>query len=230
MESHDIQTISEILTKLSGRNHFLQVTVGGGNEAQVQGDFPRRTQGANGPLLNGPQQLDLHHHRQITDLIQKNSAPIGRRKESFATLYGTGISPLFGTEELTLHQPLGNGAAVDGHEGLVVTGSRGMNGACGQFLARTGLTGDVYRRITPRYAADIVAQALHDRRIADQSLGAAQTRWGQAAEINGLGYQSPQTRQLDGLGHVIEGPRLHRFDGTFGGRIGRNHGDRHLWI
>ena len=71
-------------------------------------------------LLQHTQQLVLHRHRYVADLIQQQGAPIGRLKQSLVILDRSGKRAPFVPEELARQQRLREAGAVYGNEGFVL--------------------------------------------------------------------------------------------------------------
>ncbi len=114
---------------------LFQLLVGGGDDPHVQRDIDLAANPANLLFLNGPQQLGLHGHVHFADLIQKDRTTVGRLEHTQLTDIGTGETPLFMPEQLTLDQGVRYGGAVDGHERFVAALAPFMDGTCHQLLA-----------------------------------------------------------------------------------------------
>ena len=70
-DGEDVQAIEQILTEAARLDHLLQILVGGGNDAHVGVLGLVAAHPLEGPLLQNPQQLDLHRQRHVADLVEK---------------------------------------------------------------------------------------------------------------------------------------------------------------
>src|SRR5690606_28036416 len=103
------------------RNHILEVPIRRCNHTQI--DFLRSTVAdpRHRFFLKRSQELHLQLRRELTDLVQEKGTAVSLLKLSTSTRDGTGERAFGVSEHLTFHEILGNGAAVDGHEGTVDT-------------------------------------------------------------------------------------------------------------
>lgn len=115
--------------------------VGGGEEADVHGDFAVGADGPDGALLEQPEECDLDVRRRFTDFVEQQGAALGCANEARAGAAGTGECAGSVPEQLALEHGVVECAAVHGDEG---TGAaRGVvDGARHQFLAHPGRSGD----------------------------------------------------------------------------------------
>ncbi len=93
-------------------------------------------------LLQHPQQLRLQYRRHFADFVEKYDSPVGRAKNAQRTSRRAGKCALFMPEELALGQRLGQGRAIDGYKRLVRAGTKLVQYAGPDFLARAGLAGN----------------------------------------------------------------------------------------
>ncbi len=118
-----------------------------GNDAHVDRDRLGRSDGPNLVLLQHAQQLHLQTHRHIADLIEQQRAAVGGLEQAFLRSSSTGEGAFFMTKEFGLEKVLRHGTAIDGDERLVAPGTRFVDGACQELLARAALAGQQYPRI-----------------------------------------------------------------------------------
>jgi len=85
-------------------------------------------------------------------------------------LVGAGEVALFVTEELRLHQRLGERSAVGADERLIPARAQGVDRARGQLLSRACRTLQQHGRIELGHLLERRAQPLHGRRRADQAV------------------------------------------------------------
>ena len=73
-------------------------------------------------------------------------------------------------EQLGLQQALGNGAAIDRHEGAIAARACGVDRFGSHLLARAALAGDEDRRLGTRDILDRIVHLQHGRRFADEAV------------------------------------------------------------
>ncbi|VTM49256.1 Uncharacterised protein [Klebsiella pneumoniae] len=83
LDGHDVESVIEILAKSARRSPLPQVAMGGGDKPHHQRQALVAADPLHLPLLNRPQQADLHHWRDIAYLIKKQRAAIRFDKASF---------------------------------------------------------------------------------------------------------------------------------------------------
>src|SRR3546814_8286876 len=82
----DIEAIIKILTKPAGLNFFLQLAVCGSDDAQVDLQRHACADRLGFAIFYNAEQLHLRIHRQFTDFVQKNCAPLGVNAPADLTL------------------------------------------------------------------------------------------------------------------------------------------------
>src|SRR4029450_14160746 len=88
------------------------------------------------------------------DLVEEEGARLRGREETHLVGDTRSERPAHVTEEARLHEPLGNGSTVDGHEWLVAPEAIEVNGPGHQLLARAALTREHRGGRTARDLAD----------------------------------------------------------------------------
>ena len=104
-----------------------------------------RALGADGidlAVLQGAEQLHLHVERQLADLVEEERAAVGLDELAGPLLGGAGEGALLVAEQDALDEVLGDGAAIDGDEGLAGAGALALDGAGDQLLADAALALD----------------------------------------------------------------------------------------
>src|SRR5262249_21405372 len=102
-----------------GLNLLLQVAVGRGNEPNVDASGPDAADAFELALLQRPQEFHLHFDRDLGDLVQKKSAAVCELEPAGLGGDRAGESAALVSEQLGLHQVLGDGGAVDPDQRLV---------------------------------------------------------------------------------------------------------------
>src|SRR6187455_3760643 len=96
---YDVETIIQIIAKLSRSHQRLEVAMGRGENPDIDLD---RLAGADPfelAFLEDAKEFRLKVERQVADLIEKQSACVGQLKSSFASRDGTGEGTLLVAEQ-----------------------------------------------------------------------------------------------------------------------------------
>ncbi len=145
-DGKDIETVEEILAKTPRTHSFGEVNMGTCDDAHVDEDRLACADAVDLAGLQDAQELDLHVVRHVADLVQEDGALVGQFELAGpAALLGACERTVHVPEEFALQQLIGNGPAVDGHEGLSPALACVMDGLGEQLLARAGLAADEHR-------------------------------------------------------------------------------------
>ena len=109
--------------------------MGGGDDAHIAAHLDVVADALEDPLLQHPQQLDLHRRAHVADFIEEQRAAFGDFEAALAGGHGTGEGALLVAEQFGFQQFGRNGAAVDGNEGPLAAWTQIMDGAGRDFLA-----------------------------------------------------------------------------------------------
>ena len=143
-------TISTTLSRWnrSRRNSALlhplpRIRSGGRHDGDVQADGVGAAQAHHLARLDDPQELRLGLHGHRVDFVEKNR-PALRRFELARLAFPPSPGECSGgvPEQLALHELPRQGAAVDGHEGLVRAVALGVDGVGDHLLAGAGFAQD----------------------------------------------------------------------------------------
>ncbi len=134
-------------------------------------------------VFDDPEQLDLQRQRHLADLVEEQRALARRDEEPLVRLHRRRERAADVAEELALEQRLGNRAAVDRHEGRVVSRAFGVHRARDQLLAGSALAGDQHVARRARGQGDLLVEradrvALADERARRPAAGARAGRAG----------------------------------------------------
>ena len=143
---YDVEPVEEILAKAPGLHFGGEVLVRGAEHAHVDRTLLRRAQRTHHALLDHAQQLALHGHRQVANLVKKQRAALRRLKVAHAVFIRTREGALAIAEEFSFEKRLRDGTAVHRHEGLLAARRDFMDGARDELLARARLALHQHRR------------------------------------------------------------------------------------
>src|SRR5439155_910997 len=163
------QAIVEVAAKLPRLDHAPEVAVGGGDDAEVDPPHAGGAERPHLPVLHDAQELRLERGREVLDLVEEERAAVGELQHAGALLYRAGERAARVPEELALGERLGDGGAVDRHEGTCGAAAEGVHGARHHLLAGAGLALDQHVGLGARGGAHQLPHLLHGRAPADQA-------------------------------------------------------------
>ena len=114
---------------------LVQVAIGGRDDAHIDLHRPLGADRIDFAFLQRAQQLDLHVEPQLADLVEEQRAAIGFLEFAQMLVGGAGEGALLVAEQDAFDQVLGDGAAIDGDEGLAGALRAALDGARDQLLA-----------------------------------------------------------------------------------------------
>ena len=134
-----IEAIVEVPAELSGFYQLLQISVGGGNDPDVDGDDFAVAQPHDFPLLQYPQQPPLEAQRDFGNFIQKDRSVMGNFEKTGLSAFGcAGKGTLCIAEKLTFQQVFRQRRAVDRHKIVFCPAAPVVDALADQFLAGSG--------------------------------------------------------------------------------------------
>ncbi len=74
MDTHNVDSVKEVLAKTLLFDFALQVSVGRRDDASIEGLLLIAPDGANRSLLKGPKELCLHASGHLADLVEQQPA------------------------------------------------------------------------------------------------------------------------------------------------------------
>ena len=107
----------EILTECALAHSGLEIGVGRADDPRVHRLRGRGAQAPHGVLLENLEQLGLSRLRQKPDLVQEDGAAVGGLEKARLGVARIREGAAFEAEQLGLEEGLGDGRAVDVHEG-----------------------------------------------------------------------------------------------------------------
>src|SRR4030095_3620207 len=218
-----VEPIEEVFSELPVFHAHLERAVRRGDDPQVDLDVTSPAHPPEDPLLEDAEELRLAVERHLADLVEEQGAPVGQLHQALLRRLGVGERALLVAEQLALEQGLGDGRAVDFHEGRVPSRALVVEAPGDELLAGAALTVDQdRRRLAPRELADQLAQATRALRVADELIDAV-FLFLKAVEALDLStgadlFQGTRDRQLElvemleRLLEIVSSAGLHRLD------------------
>src|ERR1700685_281162 len=134
----DIQPIIEVVAETPSLELNREFPIRGRDDSHI--DFTRRivADAFVLALLKHAQEFWLHFERQVSDLIEKDRAPVSELKSPRPVAQSAGEGTSYVTEELALEHVAGDGAAIPFDEWLIRAGAPMMDLSSHKLLASSG--------------------------------------------------------------------------------------------
>src|SRR5690606_4037117 len=155
------QAIKQILTERAIGHTFLQIGIGGGENADVDGNFLTPANALDPLVLQEAKQLHLKQERNLANFIKEKGTSLSTFDTTLALGMSAGEGAFLMPEEFTLDQRLRDRGAINGDEGPVPAGAAFVNRTRGHLLARPALSQDQYRGLGCGDLPDILKDRLH---------------------------------------------------------------------
>ena len=165
-QAENVEPEVKIAAKTALRHCLLQVAIGSGQNAYIDGNSLGAAHRADLAFLNGAQQLRLQIDRQLANLIQKHCSAFCNRQQAITRLHRPGKRAFHVPKQLAFNKRRNQRATVHRDEGLGVKWPREMNCPRHHFLTGSALSQDQHRMIAVRRLGDDAIKLLHLRRAA----------------------------------------------------------------
>ena len=113
VNGHDVEAEEEVLAEFLALDAFLEVAVGGGDDADIHLDGAVAADAFELALLEDAQQLGLDLRRNLADFVQQDGPAVGQFEAAFAFGQRAGERALFVAEEFAFDEVLRDGGAID---------------------------------------------------------------------------------------------------------------------
>jgi hypothetical protein len=238
LEADHVEAVEQILTEEPFGDEIIEVAVGGRDHPDVHVDGAVLSERGDLLLLEGAEQLRLEAEGHLSDLVEEEGAAVGRLKATHALLRRARVGATAVTEELALHEGLGDGGTVHRDEGARSASARAVDGPRDQLLAGPGLAmdedgavarGDALEHREHREERGRLAQHLGGVAVAPRARarGLGDRRVGVDAR-DGLGPHHAGDGRIEGvhregLEQVVVHPEAHRRDGRVDRGLASHH-------
>ncbi len=159
----------QVLAKLARLDHVVQPAMRGADKAHIDCERIVLAHPTNLAAFEHAEQLGLHRLGQLADLVQKHRPAVGHFEQPDAMLVGPRETSFAMAEQLAFDEVLRQRPAIDRHERLIGPQALLVEGSGDEFLAGPGFAEDQHARMCRGHFGDKLADAIHVRRIADQS-------------------------------------------------------------
>ena len=129
-EADDVEAVEEVFAEAAGADGVFEVGVGGGDDADVDGQRAGFTERGDLAGFEEAEQLGLEVEAELADFVEEQGAVAGGADQAELIAVGAGEGAAAVAEQLALEQVARDGGAVEGDEGLLRRGrsSRGWRG------------------------------------------------------------------------------------------------------
>src|SRR5262249_39822068 len=138
-DGDDVEAVEEIGAEGAPGDGRGQGVVGGGQDADVDGDRLGTGDGPRVRALGDAGGGGLGLEGKLTDLVEEHGAAVGELEAADATDEGAGEGAALVAEELALEELGGDGGTVELDEGAGAAGAGVVDGAGDELLAGAGL-------------------------------------------------------------------------------------------
>jgi len=135
LDGDDVEAEEQVLAEFLALDAFLEVPVGGGDDADVDLDGAVAADAFEFAFLEDAQELGLDLGRDFADFVQEDGAVVGEFEAALALGDGAGERALFVAEKFALDEVLRDGGAIELDEGGVGALALAVEGAGDKFLA-----------------------------------------------------------------------------------------------
>ena len=196
---------------------------------------------SNAPFLEHAQQLHLHRHGDVADLVEEQRPLVGQLEAADALAVGAGVRTLLVAEELAFEEVFVECAAVDGHERTGAERGRGLVDRPGDLLlAGAGFAADEDGGGGIRDLPDQLEHIVHAwafaqhvvERMTALELRAQRRHFVLEARVRSAAlHQQAQVLRVGRLGQEVVGAHPHGLDRVLDAAVprGHDHRDRQLF-
>ena len=118
-EAEEVEAVVEVFAEGVLLDEVGERAVGGGDEADVDWDFARAAEAADGGVFDGGEEFRLRAGGEGADFVEEKRAAVGGFEEADAAAFGVGEGAAFVAEEFGFGEGVGERGAVDGDERTV---------------------------------------------------------------------------------------------------------------
>src|SRR3990172_8318265 len=160
-DGHHGKPVVEVAAEAPLLHGARQLGVGGRDDAHVHREGPAAAHAIHLALLQDAQELRLHLHRHLPDLVEEEGSAVGELELSRAPLHPPRKGPLLVAVQLALHEVPRDGGHVDGDERAPRARRVGVDGARDELLAGAALAHEENGHLRPSDAPDLLVDLHH---------------------------------------------------------------------
>ena len=161
VDGDDVEAEVQVGPEAAILHALVEVAVGGGDDAHVDGDRLRAADARERALLEDAQQLGLRARVHLADLVEEDRAAVGALEVAELARVRVGEGAALVAEQLALEQVLGDGGAVDRHQRAAGARAVVVDRLGDDLFAGAALAGEQHGGAQRRDAADGGEHRLH---------------------------------------------------------------------
>src|SRR5271154_5001973 len=161
VERDDVEAIEEVFTKVAAGDLLFKVFVRSSNDADIDMDRVRRSNGEKALLVERAKDFGLCLETHVADFIEEESSAIGTFEGSAFFAGAAWDSSVTVAEEFRFDVVFGDGGTVEFDEGTVFAEAFGVHRSTDELLARAGFAVDENASVGRGHQLDLLAQGLH---------------------------------------------------------------------
>ncbi len=123
-DGNHVEAVIEIFAEKIFGDGFVEIAIGGGDDAHIDGNFAGAADRAHGALLQDAQQLHLHGQSHFADFVEEDGSAAGHFKQSALVLIGSGEGSLQIAEQFAFQQSFGKAPQFTETKGSVARGEQ----------------------------------------------------------------------------------------------------------
>ena len=116
-DGDNVEAVEEVKAEFFVGDRFLEVFVGGGDEADVEFDGGGAAEADKFPLLKDAQEFSLQRGRKFRHFVEEDGTAFGDFEETFLLRDGAGEGAALVAEEFAFEERFGEGGAIERDEG-----------------------------------------------------------------------------------------------------------------
>src|SRR5262249_44094392 len=165
LDRYHLQPEVEVLPEGSRLDGRVQITMRGGNDANVDADGLVAADAVDLPVFDDAQQFGLQRERHVADFVQEQGAAVGELKLAFAEPVAPSKGARFVTKQFILEQILVQRRAIQRNERLILARAVVVQRPGDKLFAGAGFTLNEYGGIGRRDVLQPVEDVVHGRAV-----------------------------------------------------------------
>ena len=228
-KGNDVEPVKQVFPEVAFLDLLLQVLVGGGDHTDIHGEVIARAYRGEALLLDDAQDLGLGAQAHVADFVQEERAAVGLLELAHLVFHGPGERAFHVAEQFAFDQFLGDGGAVDFHEGLLGAETEKMQGMRDQFLSGPAFAKNQDAAVGGSRQSQLLAQGLHGDAFANDAVFALQfltqlaVLRGQSQLLDGVFQRQESLINGKGLFNEIKGAQFRGAHRGFNRSVAGNH-------
>src|SRR6202790_511208 len=169
-ERKHAKSVIQITAKCAGRDHGVQIAIGGGHQANIHSNRTHTPQPFKLLFLKYTQKLRMQFERDIPDFVEENRTAMRELESPGALRDRSGKGAALVAKQLRLQQARRDGRTIHLHECVIPPGTQVVNRSSNQFLSGSGFTLDEHGGIGRRHGFNLLQYGTQQGTVPDNFL------------------------------------------------------------